>query len=508
MKLNDLTTALQGATLTGNGDIEIQSLEYDSRRVEPGSLFVAVRGLKMDGRDYIPQAVAAGASAVMADLPLDNDPGVPVMHVKDVRQSMALAAAELYGNPSQHITLVGITGTNGKTTTTYLLESILQQAGFNVGIIGTVNTRYNGIVQPATLTTPEGPDLQRFLANMLSAGVSHTVMEVASHALDLHRVEGCRFDVGVFTNLSQDHLDYHKDMETYFQAKTKMFTRYLTGNVLPGGPRAVINIDDEYGQRLAAMLGRKALTVSMTGPADLTAKHIETGRVGLSATIKTPRGEFDVHTCILGGLNLYNFLSAAGAALLLGLDYKRIVTGLEAVKGVPGRLERVGGNDDFLVLVDFAHTPDALERVLEAARALGPKRLITVFGCGGDRDRTKRPIMGRAAGSLSDLAIITSDNPRTEDPLAIIEEIEAGLSDLQLKKSEPAVLAPDFASGTYTKVPDRRAAIRLACRVMKPGDLLMIAGKGHEDYQILGTTKIHFDDREEAQNALTREGKF
>jgi UDP-N-acetylmuramoyl-L-alanyl-D-glutamate--2,6-diaminopimelate ligase len=508
MRLHDLTTALQGATLNGNGDIDIRSLEYDSRQVEPGALFVAVRGLQTDGRNYIPQAVAAGASAVMADLALEDDPGVPVLTVPDVRSGMSLAAAELYGHPSQHMALVGITGTNGKTTTTYLLESILQQAGLNCGIIGTVNARYDGNVYPARLTTPEGPDLQRLLSEMLSAGVSHTVMEVASHALALHRVAGCRFDIGVFTNLSQDHLDYHKNMESYFQAKATLFTHYLTGNLLSGGPRAVINIDDEYGQRLADMMGRKALTVSLTGPADLTARHIETGRVGLSATIQTPRGEFDVHTRILGGLNLYNFLSAAGTALLLGLDYQRIITGLETVSGVPGRLERVGTNDDFLVLVDYAHTPDALERVLEAARALGPRRLITVFGCGGDRDRTKRPVMGRAAGSLSDLAIITSDNPRTEDPLAIIADIETGLSDLQLENSAPQNVSADFKIGTYTVVPDRREAIRLACGVMKPGDMLVVAGKGHEDYQILGARRIHFDDREEARDALTRENKF
>ncbi len=507
MKMHELIKEIGAVSWTGNTDVEITSVVYDSRKAVPGALFAAVRGLAADGRDFAPQAAAAGAAAVLADAPLENDPGVPVIMVKDVRPAMALAAAAVYGHPSSDMTMIGITGTNGKTTTTYLLEAVLNRAGFSAGVIGTVDIRFAGKTIPAAHTTPEGPDLQKYMAEMREQGVSHVIMEVSSHALDLHRVEGCAFDVAIFTNLSQDHLDYHKDMEEYFQAKRRLFTQHLTGKHLPDGPAAVINVDDPHGRLLAAESGDKVLTYSLAAQADLTAAGVKSERTGLSGGIITPDGVIEVHSRLLGGLNLYNFLAATGAAQALGLSAGQISAGLNSLQGVPGRLERVGHNDDYIVLVDYAHTSDALERVLEAVRALGPKRLLAIFGCGGDRDRTKRPLMAKAAGTLADLAVLTSDNPRTEDPISIIEQVEAGLKPLSLTRLDPEQIESGFAAGSYVVIPDRRTAIRMAVSLMEAGDILVIAGKGHENYQILGRTKIHFDDREEALAALETEGK-
>ena len=508
MRLEALLKALKVISFSGDPNVEVKAVSYDSRNVGPGSLFAAVRGLTADGRGFVSSAVQAGAAAVLADSPLELDPGVPVIIVPEAREAMALAAAEIYGRPSADMTLVGITGTNGKTTTAYLLESILTLAGLPAGVLGTVNFRFNGHARPAAMTTPEGPDLQKLLGEMRDSGIGHVVMEVSSHALDLSRVAGCLFDAAVFTNLSQDHLDYHRTMSEYFEAKRRLFTEHLNGNRLSGGPKAVINVDDEWGRILVEEVGPKALTFSLKGRADLTASRIRANRTGLSACLETPAGGIDIHSKLLGGLNLYNFLAAAGAAMVLGLDTGQIAAGIEAASIVPGRLEKVGGNKDYLVLVDYAHSEDALDKVLEAARALGPKRLITVFGCGGDRDRGKRPLMGMASGRLSDLSVVTSDNPRTEDPMTIIGQIENGLVSLHKVRRDPEQINSSFSSGSYVVVPDRRSAIRLACRLMLPGDILVIAGKGQEDYQILGRDRVHFDDREEARSALETEGKL
>ena len=505
MRLKDVINALEVITFTGDPETDITSVEYDSRACGPGSLFAAVRGLVSDGRDFAPQAVAAGASAVLTEAPLDKDPGVAVVQTADVRSGMALAAAALYGRPAESMTMVGITGTNGKTTTTYILESIINQNGWSAGVLGTVNIRFAGETRPTSLTTPEGPDLQRFLGQMRDHGVTHAVMEAASHALDLSRLDGCGFDVGIFTNLTQDHLDYHGDMETYFQAKRLLFSKYLTGRRLPGGPWAVINADDEHGRRLAEEFKERTWTYGVQEPADVTASRVRSDRAGISGRLATPKGEAPFSTRLLGDVNLSNILAASASALRLGITPEAVSRGLEAIEGVPGRLQRVGTQDDFLVLVDYAHTPDAVARVLSAARGLKPRRLLALFGCGGDRDRTKRPLMAKAAGREADLAILTSDNPRTEDPLAIIEQVEAGLKELGLQR---AGRVEDLGPGTYLVEPDRRSAISLACKLMEPGDVAVIAGKGHEDYQILGREKIHFDDREEASAALKGEGKF
>ena len=507
-RLGDILSALEPVTLIGNPETEIRQVAYDSRRVGSGALFVAIRGLIEDGRRYVPQAVEAGASAILTDGPLESDPGVPVLMVENARAAMSRAAAALHDYPGDRLTLIGITGTNGKTTTTYILETILERAGLSAGVIGTVNFRFPGDVRPAPNTTPEGPDLQGILSEMIAAGVGHVMMEVSSHGLELHRVDGCAFDLGVFTNLTQDHLDFHRDLRTYFKAKRRLFLEHLTGDRLADGPRAVINVDDAWGMRLAAELGDKALTFGLNNQADIRARDIEAGRRGIRAALDTPWGEIAVRSSLLGEVNLYNLMTAASVALRLGIPRDVVAAGLAESQGAPGRLERVGSRDDFLVLVDYAHSPDALERVLKVARELNPNRLISVFGCGGDRDRTKRPMMGAAAGRLSDLAIVTSDNPRTEDPLLIIRDIEEGIGRVELNRLDPERLVTAFPLGSYTVVPDRRMAIHLACRVMDRGDILIVAGKGHEDYQILGKEKIHFDDREEARNALEEEGRL
>jgi len=507
MKLGTLIQAIGAEALYGDLETEIIAVVNDSRTVTPGSLFAAVRGQLEDGRRYVSQAVQAGASAVLADAPLAERPPVPVLMASDVRRAMTLAAAEVYGWPAERMVTVAVTGTKGKTTTTFLIRSILEQAGLPTGLVGTVKAAYDGIELVTNNTTPEGPELQRLLLDMVERGVTHAVVEVSSHALVLSRVLGCAFDVGVFTNLGREHLDFHEDMPTYFEAKRRLFIELLTGRNLEGGPRAVINVDDDWGRKLAAEVGPKAVTFGLTSPADFTARRIETEGLALSAELVTPDGNVEVHTKLVGRVNLYNLLAAAAAGRLLGLPLGAIKAGLEVVGGVPGRLERVGANDDFLVLVDYAHTAESLAETLTSVRELTTGKLLVVFGCGGDRDRAKRPEMGKAAGRLADLAIVTSDNPRTEDPRAIIGEVEAGLVSLGLKAWKPGPGIDRPAEPAYVVAPDRRSAIWQAVYLMEPGDVLLVAGKGHEPYQILGREKIHFDDREEVQAALVLEGK-
>ncbi|MFH1138923.1 MAG: UDP-N-acetylmuramoyl-L-alanyl-D-glutamate--2,6-diaminopimelate ligase [Pseudomonadota bacterium] len=507
MKIKDLQAALAGATLQGDGDIEITGVEYDSRSTYPGALFAAVRGLAADGRKYIPQALASGAAAVLADAPLDREFDVPVIMVPDVREAMALAAAAVHGRPGKSLTLVGVTGTNGKTTNCYLIEAILTKAGFCTGVIGTVEVRRPGFALAADRTTPEGPDLQKFLADMKRAGVTHVVMEAASHGLVLSRLAGLEFDAAVFTNLTQDHLDFHQDMESYFQAKKILFERLLKPWSPGSPPRAAVNLDDPFGRRLAGELGPAALTYSLAEKADLFAREFHTGRSGVKAVFDFPGGEIEIDSPLIGELNVFNLISAFGAGLALNLRPETIKAGLESAAGVPGRLERIGRRDDALVLVDYAHTPGALTSVLTAVRNLRPHKLITVFGCGGDRDKTKRPLMGKAVGELSDVCIVTSDNPRTEDPLAIIADVEKGLESMGLVRSYPLGTSNSLDSRSFLVFPDRREAIRQGVRMLGPRDILVIAGKGHEDYQVLGREKIHFDDREEARLALAAEGK-
>ena len=474
----------------------------DSRAVRPGSIFVALPGTVYHGRRFLGEAVARGAAAVLLG---GEDVELPVPRLladeKRLRPLMALIATMLYGRPGENLILVGLTGTNGKTTTAYLLEHILGRAGLQPGVMGTINYRWPGEVRPAVNTTPEGPLISAALADMRAAGCRSAVLEVSSHALALGRVTGLNFEAALFNNLGRDHLDFHQDMESYYQAKKILFDRHLR----PGGGRAVVNIDDEYGARLARELGEGVMTFGFTPPAAVRGEILGLSRTGLTLDILHPGGRWRQTSPLLTQANAYNLLAAAALALTLRLEPESIRETLAVCPGAPGRMEKIG--IDPLVLLDYAHSPEALALALVGVRALAPARLLLVFGCGGDRDRGKRVLMGRAAGDGADLVILTSDNPRTESPAAIIDEIEAGLAPLNLAYFKAGLLkASDWRPGSYLRLEDRRRAIAEAVRLMRPGDILLIAGKGHEDYQIIGREKIHLDDREEALKALEKAG--
>jgi UDP-N-acetylmuramoyl-L-alanyl-D-glutamate--2,6-diaminopimelate ligase len=404
-----------------------------------------------------------------------------VIKVPNSRQALALLASAYYGHPGRHLRLIGITGTNGKTTTSYIIEAILQAAGQAVGVIGTVNYRIGTQEIPAAHTTPDALELHHLLAQMVQANLGYAVMEVSSHALDQERVWGCRFEVAVFTNLSRDHYDYHGTAEAYFAAKARLFQDL-------SAVWHILNLDDPYGQRLLDMSRARLLTYGLEGEATLKPSAVRHGLDGIRFTLSTTKGQLDIVSPLVGRHNVYNLLAGIAVAIALDIDAGAITQGIAQLQRVPGRLERVDYGQDFAVFVDYAHTPDALEKVLQLVRAETTGRLITVFGCGGDRDPGKRPLMGQVATRLSDYTIITSDNPRTEDPQRIIDEIIAGVE----------------SSQDYVPLPDRQEAIEHAIAMAQPSDTIVIAGKGHEDYQILGQTRRHFDDREVAQAALER----
>jgi UDP-N-acetylmuramoyl-L-alanyl-D-glutamate--2,6-diaminopimelate ligase len=488
MNLRDLLTAIRPIALHGDTDREVASLCYDSRQAGPGALFVAIRGFHADGHRFIPEALHQGAAAIVSEEPNPTgsfDPRTPEetawITVADSREALALLATMFYGSPSRSLRLVGITGTNGKTTTAFLLHAILEAGGSTAGLLGTVHYRIGGAIRPAPHTTPESLDLQRFLSRMVAAGDRSAVMEVSSHALALSRVTGCDFDVAVFTNLTQDHLDFHHTMEEYFDAKLRLF-----GLLKPAGV-AVVNLDDPRGERVIARASGRVMTYGIQHRADLRAEQIRMDLKGISLLVRTPMGDFPVASTLVGQHNVYNLLAAVGAAVGLGISPAQIQNGIAGLRQVPGRFETVEKGQPFTVVVDYAHTEDALSRLLATARGLSRGRLLTVFGCGGDRDRGKRPRMGEAAARWSDRVILTSDNPRTEDPLAILREIEPGLQ----------------GSGTpYEVIPDRRRAIARAIALARPDDLVVIAGKGHEDYQIVGTERFPFDDRRVAAEEI------
>lgn len=466
-----------------HGDPDITAITYDSRKAVPGSLFVAWRGEKTDGHHFIPEAVRAGAVAVVGtDAAALADAGVPAFVAEHARRAMGLLSDAFLGRPSRSLLLTGVTGTNGKTTTVHLIERIWAGLGERTGRIGTLGVLIGDAGEEAANTTPEGPDVHGALRRMVDAGVTRAAMEISSHALDQERVAGLFVPVAVFTNLTQDHLDYHGDMPTYLAAKRRLFTEYE-----PRDGWAVINGDDPYGPALAGDSGRRILTYGTTGQADLRASDIAATASGIAFTL-TWQGKSTKAALLLPGLfNVYNAMAALGAVVAAGAPLEPALEALRNVKGAPGRFESVDEGQAFAVLVDYAHTPDALENVLRAARQVTRNgRVLAVFGCGGDRDRTKRPLMGRIASEGADLAFVTSDNPRTEDPEAIIAEIVAGMS----------------GAGNYAVIPDRRAAIWDAIAEARDGDTVVIAGKGHEDYQIVGSEKRHFDDREVAREAL------
>ncbi len=494
MKLSEVIAGTGAAGELGQ-DPEVARLTPDSRQVAPGALFFALKGARADGHDFAPVAVRAGAVAVVAERPVDASPA-PLLLARNARRSMALSAANFHGHPGDRLLLAGITGTKGKTTVSYLVESAAAAAGVPCGVVGTVTWRWPGTSRPASHTTPESTELQAALAGMVEAGARLGVLEVSSHALAQERVAGLAFRAAAFLNLSRDHLDYHRDLEDYFQAKRRL----LAENLAPDG-QAVVNAGDEHGARLAAELqaaGRRVWRFGAPG-AELLAREARIGLGGIEAVLSTPRGDLPLRSPLTGQHNLENLLAAAGLALGLGLDPGAVARGLSASLGAPGRLERIeaGGVAAF---VDYAHTDVALAAACAALRQLGPRRLLVVFGCGGDRDRGKRPLMGLAAGRAADLVVVTSDNPRGEDPDAIIAAIVPGVQQAGLPRLSPSEARA--GSRGYLVLPDRREAIALALSAARPGDAVLIAGKGHEDYQIVGNEKRHFDDREEARRVL------
>jgi UDP-N-acetylmuramyl-tripeptide synthetase len=492
---------------SGKKDPEIRSIHYRSQDVKPGGLFVAIAGHAADGHDYIGDAIERGAVAVVSQKEIKAK--TLNIRVADTRQALADIAACFFDNPSERLAVIGITGTNGKTTSAYLVESILQQAGFEVGVIGTVNYRYAGQTFDTPITTPESLDLQRILADMLRAGVSHVVMEVSSHAIDLGRIRSCRFDVAVFINLTQDHLDFHADMESYWASKKKLFTEYLVEGPKSGHAIAVINCDNKNGSELAEVLKVPVIKTGSGPDVSVTVytNKAQCDRNGIAGEISTPGGKFHFKSRLVGKHNLENILCAAGVGSALNLAVEDLRTGIEAVSVIPGRLEHIENNAGRFVYVDYAHTPDALENVIKALSAVIQRRIICVFGCGGDRDKEKRPRMGEIAARLCDLAVVTSDNPRTEEPMAIIAQILDGARKTNSRDYSVSDLKNGFKEKGYVVEADRRRAIQLGIAVSEAGDTVLIAGKGHETYQILGTSTIAFDDRLEARKALAALGR-
>jgi UDP-N-acetylmuramoyl-L-alanyl-D-glutamate--2,6-diaminopimelate ligase len=493
MKLSELVEGLESIRIENGGDEGINGIAYHSQRVIPGDLFVAIEGFSTDGHLYIREAVQRGAVALLVeegrDLPPDLPPGIAVITSADTRKGMALLSDRIWDHPSGKLKLVGVTGTNGKTTTTHLVEAAMIEAGMVCGLIGTVSYRVAGRELPVERTTPESVDLQEILADMAEEECEAVSMEVSSHALALHRVDGCEFEVGVFTNLSQDHLDFHSDMEDYFSVKERLFTSVERGGL--NAKNAAINIDDPYGRRLLDLAAGRILTYGLSQEAELRGELLEAGLKKSWVSISYGNSHWQHDTALTGSFNLYNILSAMGVSILLGLDVQAAIEGILSHPGVPGRFQAIEEGQDFAVLVDYAHTPDSLQRVLETAREIAEGRVIVVFGCGGDRDRGKRPIMGEIAVRLADYAIITSDNPRSENPKEIIAEIEEGAR---------------RASGAayYQKITDRHAAIDTAMREACRGDVLVIAGKGHEKGQIFADRIAPFDDVEEARMVLKK----
>ena len=503
MHLRDVLKNIETLQTEGNLSGDVSSICYDSRQCRGNALFVAVPGLKYDGHDYIPEAVARGAKFIVHERDYKPPAGVTAVKVSDCRRALGVLGKNYFRNPSSDLCLIGVTGTNGKTTITFLLESILEAAGFRAGVLGTVNYRFNGKVLPAPNTTPESFEMQKILRTMADEGITHVIAEVSSHAVDLRRVDDCSFDMGIFTNLTQDHLDYHGTMETYFQAKKRFFSEVLLGS--PKIPKCmIVNGDDPWGQRLINEAGNNlpSRIYGIEHRGDLTADPFTLSLKGIEMEVRTNQTSFSVSSPLIGKFNLYNIMAAVAAAVSLKIPEKFIRKGIAKLKKVPGRLEKISKSDEPTVFVDYAHTDDALRRVLQNLSTFKERKIITVFGCGGDRDRGKRPLMGHAAVSLSDITIVTSDNPRTENPLAIIGEIEGGIQNISVKKFLPEELNGDMNDKGYTIIPDRKKAIVKAVALADSSDIVLIAGKGHEDYQIIGETRIPFDDRKIARNAL------
>lgn len=507
MTLGELLSPSVCVEVHGQLDIAISQLAYDSRQVQPGALFFALPGSHTNGTEFIEQAVQRGAVAVVSPSGVTGrqQTGVPalgqaltVVNCSAPRSLLGAMAGQFYRQPSRQLKLIGVTGTSGKTTTTYLLESIWQARGWSPGVIGTVNYRYQRQEEAAPFTTPEAVELQKLLRTMVDADVSHAVMEVSSHALVQERVYGCQWDGAVFTNLGRDHLDFHTDLDDYFAAKAKLFVSGLADSSKPER-FAVVNADDPWGQRLLRYpLPGRVLTYGLVTPAMVTARSIEQQFSGMHGTLCVEGKDAAFSSGLIGEPHVYNILAAATTAHALGVPIETIVDGIAHCARVPGRLETIAVGQPFGVIVDYAHKPDALEKTLGSIRQLTQQRLITVFGCGGDRDSGKRPLMGEVAGRLSDVVILTSDNPRTEDPEQILVAAERGLVQSGSQRFAQVGPGQELEQG-YLILSDRRQAIHTALAGARAGDVVVIAGKGHEDYQIIGTTKYHFDDREEVR---------
>jgi UDP-N-acetylmuramoyl-L-alanyl-D-glutamate--2,6-diaminopimelate ligase len=487
ININELAKIVD-ATLSGPGELTVTDVTHNSKIVGPGSLFAAVRGALFDAHKFIPQVMEQQAVGVMSELAAPENFQGAWLQVQDVRRAMALAAAAVHHHPSRELKLVGITGTNGKTTTAYLIASIPEAAGEPVAMTGTVEYRIGKERRKADRTTPEATDMQRLLRQAVTRGCKTAVMECSSQAMDFHRCDELEYAVAVFTNLTRDHLDYHKTMENYWYAKQRLFDGRLGSR-----PRtSVVNLDDPYGVELAQRLkgeGLKIVTYAVKNSADVTARNAQFSLNGMRFQLHTPSQDREFLSPLVGPPHVYNTLAAISSGLALGYDMEVIARALGSCTGAPGRFERVPHGGDFAVVVDYAHSDDALLNVLRTARDVTRGRIVTVFGCGGDRDRSKRAPMGEAAGSLSDVVILTSDNPRTEDPQQILADAEVGIE----KTGKP-----------YRKIADRREAIEQAIGEARPNDLVLIAGKGHEDYQIIGREVFHFDDREVASQALAK----
>ncbi len=489
MELRALLTELDAPSVVGDVDREIRGLEYDSREVQPGSLFAALRGASLDGHDFIADAAARGAAAVLVDRDVPPLSGVTVVRVASARRGLAQISAAFHRHPSRSLSLIGVTGTNGKGATTYLVEAILRAAGQSCGIIGTMGIVIDGDVRPIERTTPEAPDLQRVLRTMVDRSRQYVAMEVASHALAQERVTGCRFKIGVFTNLTRDHLDFHRSMEAYRAAKARLFA------LLPPAGWAILNADDPASAVMRAVTPAHVMTYGLQGAADVRGRDLSLHLRGTSFLAETPAGTAPVTLQLAGAFNVANALAAIAVGLTQGVPLPTIAGALAAMPGIPGRFESVDLGQPFAVIVDYAHTPDGLENVLRTAREVTGGRLIAVFGCGGDRDRAKRPMMGRIAAQWADHVVVTSDNPRSEDPAAIIDEVRPGVD---------AGVAGRDVRVDYE--PDRRRAIALAMAAAAIGDLVLIAGKGHETYQLIGGTHHPFDDRQVAGEILRASG--
>ncbi|MDQ3131102.1 MAG: UDP-N-acetylmuramoyl-L-alanyl-D-glutamate--2,6-diaminopimelate ligase [Acidobacteriota bacterium] len=477
------------AELRGDAAAEVSGVTHDSRQARTGTLFAAIRGLTMDGHRFVTDVLRRGAVGIISESAAPENFQGAWLKVENAREALAKAASVIYGNPSHDLNLVGITGTNGKTTTTYLCFALAEANGEKAAMLTTVEYRIGEQSEPAVRTTPEASDTNRFLREALDENCRTAVMETSSQAIDLHRCDWLRFRVAIFTNLTRDHLDYHLTMGNYYDAKKHLFDGRLGEKPVS----SVINIDDEWGAKLANELkasGQKVVTFAQNNPADLTAENIEVSLLkGTSFDLRTTKGERKITSPLVGKPHVYNMLAATAAALELGYDLDAICEGLKTCGGAPGRFERVPHDGNFAVVVDYAHSDDALLNTLKTARDLTGGKIITVFGCGGDRDKTKRAPMGEVAGKHSDFVVVTSDNPRTENPLKIIEEIEVGLKNTNCP---------------YLSISDRREAIHRAIMKAEPHDVVLIAGKGHETYQIVGSDKFHFDDREIALEALEK----